>query len=99
MQIQNEAYATVTNIVWDFMFVQIISDVLQNKTLEYKIFSLDDKLIRKGHFEGPIIQLRLSHIQEGNYIFQLYLNNIQLQQVPFEKRAGFTHQFHYLNEE
>ena len=94
MQAHNDSFARITDVVQDFMFVEINSFVMQNKTFEYKIFSQDEKLIRKGRFEGPMVQLRLSLMQEGKYIFLLYLNGEQLQNSGLEKQRGFTSHFY-----
>ncbi len=97
MQAHNDSFARITDVVQDFMFVEINSFVMQNKTFEYKIFSQDEKLIRKGRFEGPMVQLRLSLMQEGKYIFLLYLNGEQLQNSGFEKQRGFNSHFYNLH--
>jgi len=99
MYATNDSFARITDIVHDFLFVEINSTALQNKTFEYKIISQEEKLIRKGHFEGPMVQLRLSLMQEGKYTFQLYLNGEQLLNSGFEKRAGFSNYSLSLNNE
>lgn len=95
----NGSFASITDIVQDFMFVEIRNIAILDKTFEYKIVSQDDKLIRKGRFEGPNVQLRLSLMPEGTYFFRLYLNGEELQHISFEKRQGFTGYLMHLKEE
>ena len=86
---QHFAAAAVTNIVYDFLKVEIVQSALIGNTFEYKICCPDEKIIRKGSFTGSNVQLRLSLMQEGKYIFQLYLNGERIQDSGFEKTSVF----------
>ncbi len=88
MQIQDNSLANITTVVNDHFFIEIKNQPLAGSTFEYKICTHDEKIIRKGQFSGPYVQLRLSLIEEGQYIFLLYLNGQKLQESSFEKRSN-----------
>lgn len=90
---QNITAAAVSNIVYDLMNVEIIHSSLFNNIFEYRICCDDEKIIRKGRFTGPNVQLRLSFIKEGKYSFLLFLNGEQIQQSGFEKIADLSYNF------
>lgn len=89
MQIQQNSLAIVTTVVTHFLFIEIKNQPLAGNTFEYKICTPDEKIIRKGQFTEPNVQLRLSLIKEGKYNFLLYLNGQKLQESSFEKRTGY----------
>ncbi len=86
------ALANVTNTVYDFMFVEITEPSLcdHEHVFDYLIYSPDERPVRKGSFSGPSVQLRLSLIEAGNYLFRLYLNGEALQNFCFEKKPTFA---------
>ena len=83
--------ANVSNIVYDLLKVEIVQSTLFNTTFEYKICCPNEKIIRKGSFRGPNVQLRLSLMQEGKYSFHLFLNGEQIQYSGFEKMPAFAY--------
>lgn len=79
--------ASLSNVVFDLMNVEIVHSTLRNNTFEYKICCSEDKTIRQGQFKGPNVQLRLSFFNQGNYSFHLFTNGEQIQRSIFEKRT------------
>lgn len=62
----------ITAEVYDFMFIRVEDPVLAKDSLQYEMRTNQGELIRKGVFRGPVIQLRLSHLQDGAYSIILY---------------------------
>ena len=79
---------SVTDIVYDYMFVEVINPALHQKTLQYAITKKGNhNCIRKGNFKGQVVQLRLTHIPDGIYEFSIQ-NEIGEQIIfPFEKKS------------
>ncbi len=74
----------ITAEVYDFMFIRVEDPLLEKHSLQYEILTAGGELIRKGIFRGSVIQLRLSHLNEGTY-------TIVLQYAP--NTAPFVHSF------
>lgn len=74
----------ITSEVYDFMFIRIEDPLLEKHSLQYEILTTGGELIRKGVFRGAVIQLRLSHLNDGTY-------SIVLQYAP--NVAPFVHSF------
>ncbi len=89
MPVFHSASVSVTDIVYDHMFIQVNNNLLF-KDFEYKICTEDKKLLRQGVFRGPAVQLRLSYMDIG--IYQLLLSNDgkEWQYYSFEKKAANT---------
>ncbi len=63
----------ITDIVYDFLIVEVLNPCLQHHSFFYTIINANNQVVRKGSFSGIWVQLRLTHINEGNY--QLYLKD------------------------
>lgn len=77
----------ITDIVHDRMHVQIHSPILRKNVLNYRIESEEQAILRKGSFHGHEIQLNMTHMPDGDYVF--YLTDVEgtSYQFPFFKRA------------
>ena len=84
--------ASVTPTVYDFMLVEITEPTLcdHQHVFDYLIYSPDERPVRKGRFSGPSVQLRLSLIEAGSYLFRLYLDGEAIQNFCFEKKPSFS---------
>ena len=78
------ANAIIRKKTSDILCVEIINPCICNKTFVYKIISSEEKIVRKGNFIGPTVQLCIGFLQVGDYIFQLYDDQIMLQQCYFQ---------------
>jgi hypothetical protein len=81
----------ITSEVYDFMFIRIDDPKFQRHSLQYAILDNSGQLIRKGLFRGNIIQLRLSHLEDGMYNLSLSVNR-QSVTHQFTKKTGTTGQ-------
>ena len=63
--------ATISRQVQDVMVVEVNTASL-NEEYEYSISDLENKIIRKGYFRAPLVQLRTSYMNDGEYLFHLY---------------------------
>ncbi len=88
MQVFQQASVSVTDIVYDHLFIEINSKVLQTNNFEYRICTNDKHLVRQGSFRGPLVQIRLSLMDTGNYQLLLSNDGQQWQQYAFEKKAA-----------
>ncbi|MEQ1623905.1 MAG: hypothetical protein ABL870_04390 [Sediminibacterium sp.] len=77
----------ITDIVHDRMHVQIHSPILRKSVLNYRIESQEETVLRKGSFHGPEIQLNMTHMPDGDYVFLLTDVEGTSYKFPFFKRA------------
>jgi hypothetical protein len=79
----NKTDISITEIVYDLMMVNVNRASLLKDCITYVIRNQANKLVRKGNFSGYNVQLRMTHLEDGQYEFEdkLYLN------IPFEKRS------------
>lgn len=77
----------ITDIVHDRMHVQIHSPSLRKSVLNYRIESEEATILRKGSFHGPEIQLNMTHLPDGDYVFMLTDVEGTSYRFPFFKRA------------
>ena len=77
----------ITDIVHDRMHVQIHSPILRKSVLNYRIESQEETVLRKGSFYGPEIQLNMTHMPDGDYVFLLTDLEGTSYKFPFFKRA------------
>ena len=78
---------SITEIVYDMMNVQVNCTSLINRGLSYVIRSQSNQLIRKGNFTGYNVQLRMAHLEDGKYEFDMFVENKLHLNIPFEKRT------------
>ena len=57
----------ITCEVYDFMFLCIDHPTVDEQPLQFTILNNNGRVVRKGTMRGHIVQLRLSHLKEGNY--------------------------------
>ena len=57
----------ITYEVYDFMFVCINQQGADEQPLQFTIINNNGRAVRKGTIRGHIVQLRLSHLKEGEY--------------------------------
>ena len=74
----------------DVFDVDILSQTLFYRPLDYIIYGKDNKMIRRGQFRAPSVQLRTTYMQEGDYLFQILLNEDDYINVPFQKSAALV---------
>lgn len=83
---------SVTDVVYDHLLIEINSSLLKTKNFEYRICTNDERLVRQGSFRGPMVQLRVSLMNTGNYQLLLSENGEQWEQFGFEKKeAGMAY--------
>jgi hypothetical protein len=63
----------ITYEVFDFMFLCIDEPGANEQSLKFTIVNSKGIAVRKGTMRGRIVQLRLSHLREGEY--QLSVSN------------------------
>jgi len=78
---------TITQKVLDFMIVDIANTDVTT-AFNYAIIDSNNQATRKGNFKGQMVQLRLSHIPDGNYQFMLYQNETLIADISFEKQSA-----------
>jgi hypothetical protein len=69
----------------DVFDVDILTHATMYSSFEYIIYGANNKMLRRGQFRAPSVQLRTTGMQEGNYLFQLLLNDNEILNVPFYK--------------
>jgi len=77
---------SVTDVVYDHLLIEITSSLLKTKNFEYRICTKDEKLVRQGSFRGPMVQLRVSLMNTGNYQLLISENGREWEQFGFEKK-------------
>ena len=78
---------SVTDVVYDHLLIEINHNLLKTKSFEYRICTKDKRLVRQGSFRGPMVQLRLSLMDDGKYQLLLSQNGEEWEQFGFEKKA------------
>lgn len=78
---------TITQEVFDFMMIEVNHADISSR-FNYSIAGADNSPIRKGNFNGQMVQLRLSHVPEGNYQFSFFCNDALIATIPFEKKSA-----------
>jgi len=82
----NATQVSVIGNVSDLIFVDIHNQLLQYESFEYAIYNNDKKVVRKGYFRAPSVQLRTNNLQEGIYQFELKLHGKVWETAEFRKR-------------
>lgn len=67
--------------------IKIDDEDLRNESFEYSIVNQDKKVCRKGQFTGNCVQLRITHLKDGKYLFFLTTPTRETNQYPFEKKS------------
>ena len=80
------AQVSVIEKVTDLIFVDILNRRFEYESFEYIIYDGHKKIVRKGYFRAPSVQLRTNNLQEGTYSFQLLLNGEVWNTTEFRKK-------------
>jgi|GEM_PF-1937298 len=86
-QSQPQTTVSITEIVYDFMMIHINCASLQKASIGYSICNQSNQLVRKGNFTGFMVQLRMSHLQDGKYNFNMFVEDQLHLNIPFEKKS------------
>jgi hypothetical protein len=70
----------------DMIYIDILNKKLQYASFEFVILNGEKKIVRKGNFRAPSVQLRTNNLEEGIYLFQLLLNGELWETTNFRKR-------------
>jgi hypothetical protein len=73
----------------DMIFIDIHNQTLQYESFEFNIYNGDKKVVRKGYFRAPSVQLRTNNLAEGTYQFELLLNGKVWETTEFRKKTDF----------
>lgn len=88
MTIQQNLAAKVTTLVFDYMLIQLNEISLSKPSVHYRIANAFGRLIREGFFINSSMQLRLSHLDDGDYSIQLTINGSEALSYNFTKLAS-----------
>lgn len=75
---------SVTDMMNDFLCVDILPFRLQQESFEFIIRGEDKLTRRKGHFRAPSVQFRTKDLKAGSYQLQLFLNGEEWENTNFE---------------
>ncbi|MBC7651882.1 MAG: hypothetical protein H7101_09040 [Deinococcales bacterium] len=78
---------SITEIVNDIMIVNVNCASLIKNRISYIIRNNANKLIRKGNFTGYNVQLCMTHLEDGNYEVDMFVEDELYLNIPFEKRS------------
>lgn len=71
----NKTDISITEIVYDLMMVNVNRASLLKNCITYVIRNQANKLIRKGNFSGYNVQLRMTHLEDGQYEFDMFIED------------------------
>jgi hypothetical protein len=83
----NKTDISITEIVYDLMMVNVNRASLLKDCITYVIRNQSNKLVRKGNFSGYNVQLRMTHLEDGKYEFDMFIEDKLYMNIPFEKRS------------
>lgn len=83
----NKTDISITEIVYDLMMVNVNRASLLKDCITYVIRNQANKLVRKGNFSGYNVQLRMTHLEDGQYEFDMFIEDKLYLNIPFEKRS------------
>lgn len=78
---------SITEIVYDMMVMNVNCASLIKNRIGYIIRNHANQLIRKGNFTGYNVQLRMSHLEDGKYDVDMFVEDKLYLNIPFEKRS------------
>lgn len=79
----------ITSEVFDFLFLCIDAPAADDRPLKFTIINKEGRTVRKGTMRGRIVQLRLSHLQEGEYRLSVSNGNHLYSHLQFIKHNCF----------
>lgn len=83
----NKTDISITEIVYDLMIVNVNKASLIKNCITYVVRNQANKLIRKGNFSGYNVQLRMAHLEDGRYEFDMFIEDELRLNISFEKRT------------
>lgn len=83
----NKTDISITEVVYDLMMVNVNRASLLKNCITYVIRNQANKLIRKGNFSGYNVQLRMTHLEDGKYECDMFIEDQLYLNIPFEKRT------------
>lgn len=81
------SWIQVTPFVYEFLVVQLKGPLAGIHHIQYKIADLSGNVIRKGGFNGMVIQLRMNFLKDGPYVITLTFENYEPASYSFEKKS------------
>jgi hypothetical protein len=87
MPVPDPSLVQISTIVHEFLSIQINDASLAGTFLHYSIIDSNREVMRKGHFKGMTVQLRLSHLKDGQYTLLLGDNPEDMAEFKFDKRS------------
>lgn len=72
-------------IVNDMVNIHIHDDALIDIHFQYEIADKEEKILRRGHFFGTRVQIRIAHLPDGRYFFRLHFGETGIHIFCFEK--------------
>jgi hypothetical protein len=82
--ITSTSQVSVTDLLNDFLCVDILPFKLQHESFEFVIQGEDKITHRRGHFRAPSVQLRTKNLKAGCYQLQLFLHGQEWENTNFE---------------
>jgi hypothetical protein len=79
---------SITQIVYDMMMVQVHSQPVLKSEIKYSIVTDKNRLVRKGYFTGNEVQLRTTHLEDGHYYFNMFIEEELCSNIRFEKKSS-----------
>lgn len=86
----------ITPEVYDFMFIKVNDPLLCDDLLEYRISDMAGQQVRKGHFRGVVIQLRLTHLEDGAYRITVSTRSEKEVAYEFTKKTASQEEHSYI---
>ena len=78
---------SITEIVYDMMVMNVNCASLIKNRISYIIRNHANQQIRKGNFTGYNVQLRMTHLEDGKYDVDMFVEDELYLNIPFEKRS------------
>jgi len=75
---------SINEVIYDFLTIEIVNTHLHHKNLSYAIIDTEQRIIRKGNFNGLTVHLRVAHMMEGKYFLRVSYEDKTIS-LPFKK--------------
>lgn len=85
MQTTNVSMFTVTARVYDLLYIQVNDSNFNTGFVSYTLIDRTDKVVRKGSFKAPVVQLNLTGLAEGHYNLKLEISNNDFHEYIVDK--------------
>lgn len=80
----------ITPVVSDTLSVEINDAKLVSTDMNYHITDASDQVLRQGRFRGISVQLRLAHLKDGAYQFNISSTEQDVCSFMFKKVSGVS---------